>query len=92
MGQLSKQALSKQTLNKLSKAIGGGESWGRWAVATARLHPIRTGSVEKGCGLEPVTSVHVPSAPTAFCKERQRDGRLGREWIRRAKVPRRPAG
>lgn len=43
-------------------------------VATARLHPIRTGSVEKRCGLLPVTSVSVPSAPTAFCRERQREG------------------
>lgn len=63
--------LSKQTLNKLSKAGGEGVSW---AAATARLHPIRTGSVEKGCGLEPVTSVPVPSALTAFCRERQREG------------------
>lgn len=56
-----------------SQCKNGGEGV-NWAAATARLHPIRIGSVEKRCGLEPVTSVPVPSAPTAFCRERQREG------------------
>lgn len=63
--------LSKQILNKLSTAgVERGEGVG-WAAATARLHPIRAGSVEKGCGLEPVTSVPFPSALAAFCRVRQ---------------------
>lgn len=72
--QLFKQALFKQTLQEVvhSRGWGGGEA--SWAVATALLYPIRTRSVEKGCGLEPVTSVPLPSAPTAFCRERQREG------------------
>lgn len=51
----------------------GGRGLG-WAAATARLHPIRAGSVEKGCGLEPVTSVPFPSALAAFCRVRQGEG------------------
>lgn len=73
--------LSKQTLKKLSKASAGkrGEGGEPWAVATVWLHPIRTGSVEKGRGLPAggsniCASVPVPSAPTAFCRERQREG------------------
>lgn len=94
--QLSKQALSKQTQNKLSRACAGGRGLS-WAAATARLHPIKMGSVEKGCGLEPVTSVPVPSAPTALCREKQRrerererEVRVGVDSPRRSS--RRPAG
>lgn len=42
-----------------------------WAAAPALLHPIRAGSVEKGCGLKRVTSVPVSFAPKAFCRERE---------------------
>lgn len=73
------------------KLFTAGRGWGgeaSWAVATARLYPIRTRSVEKGCGLEPVTSVPLPSAPTAFCRERQRDGgQGGREYERSTRQP-----
>lgn len=41
---------------------GGGVSW---AAVTVWLHCIRAGSVEKGCGLRPVTSVAVAPPPAS---------------------------
>lgn len=58
-----------QILNTYSHWTGGGVSW---VAAMVRLHRIRTGSVEKGRGLKPVTSVAVASPLTAFRRARQR--------------------
>lgn len=66
---------SRSCSQPVSVGGGGGASW---AVATARLYPIRTRSVEKGCGLEPVTSVPLPLPPRHSAeKGREKEAREG---------------
>lgn len=74
----NKPSSSKPFKKLFTAGIGGGGGEASWAVATARLYPIRTRSVEKGCGLEPVTSVPLPLPPRHSAeKGREKEAREG---------------
>lgn len=60
--------LSMQNLKHVVQPLDGVGA--RWAAAMVWLHRISTGSVEKGRGLKPVTSVAAASPLTAFCRGR----------------------